>query len=559
MIARLVAVNFRSLQQVTLDLHPSFTVLVGANGSGKSAILRAFDIVCGSTWPTLRSLRVPQDWTGFNDQEELLLRVRMEPPLTHKDKAGKVHPVLGLQVSCRPYKVKTKGALPGDPNFDFRPYGEGGKEIMVCTERPAKGKPPAFGPLTAVPSELRDQARVLFIDHRRSLFQHQPWSRGSVLTRLLAPARRELDQVEIEDGLTHGAAFRERYQLAVEALRTPRVQEIEAVVSETAQRTLGFMGSSAVEDLQVGFGFADPTNPLGTLRLVYRERGMEIPADELGLGVQSAIVVGIFEAFRQIGGDFGTVLIEEPEMYLHPQAQRYFYGLLTELADTGACQVVCSTHSPVFADVSRFESIRLVRRPPGGTTTVTAVTEDADLAWLAERRDAQKLVALTSARSEAFFAQRVLLVEGPGDVLAVRMLAERLGHNLDAADRAVIECGGKHGIAFVGRICHALGIPALALHDEDIYEAADGEPPITDKQASENEREAVANAEVAAVFDDHARFVIAPSLEVRLGIGRTAKDKPRRVAETLQGLPAEQFPPEITAAVEGLMAADSTG
>jgi len=55
-IARLVASNFRSLEKATVDLHPTFTVLVGANGSGKSAILRALDVVCGPTWPTLRSL-----------------------------------------------------------------------------------------------------------------------------------------------------------------------------------------------------------------------------------------------------------------------------------------------------------------------------------------------------------------------------------------------------------------------------------------------------------------------------------------------------------------------
>jgi hypothetical protein len=133
-----------------------------------------------------------------------------------------------------------------------------GKPIMVATERHQSGRKLQMAPLTGVPSELREQGRVLFIDHRRSLFQHQPWPRGSVFARLLAPARRELDQVEITPGLSHGAAFREKYQVAVEALRTPRVQHIEQLVSETARRTLGFMGADAVDNLQIGFGFCGP-------------------------------------------------------------------------------------------------------------------------------------------------------------------------------------------------------------------------------------------------------------------------------------------------------------
>ena len=88
------------------------------------------------------------------------------------------------------------------------------------------------------------------------------------------------------------------------------------------------------------------------------------------------MVVGIFEAFRQLGGNFGTVVIEEPEMYLHPQAQRYFYRLLCEMSEKDQCQVVYSTHSPIFADVNRFEALRLVRRESGEHSRVTFVSDE---------------------------------------------------------------------------------------------------------------------------------------------------------------------------------------
>lgn len=548
----MAARNFRSLESTTVEFNPNLNVLVGANGSGKSAILRAIDIVCGLHWPSLRSLRVPQDWTRFEDQDELLIRIGFTEPLTHRDKAGKEHAVLGFQVRCKPYKRKTGKALPGDPNFDFFPYDEKGEQLKVALEPPREGQRLAFAPMTSVPSALRDEARVLFIDHRRSLFQHQPWSRGSVLARLLTPAKRELDRVEFQEGITHGEAFHDRYQAAVEALRTPTVTRVEEVVSETARRTLGFMGKSAMQDLDIRFGFADPANPFGSLRLNYREQGMDLPAESLGLGVQSAIVVGIFEAFRELGGDFGAVLIEEPEMYLHPQAQRYFYGLLCELADSGSCQIICATHSPVFADASRFEGVRLVRRPLGKSTKVQAVKKPKDIEWLTERREAQKLLTLTTARSEVFFAKRVLLVEGSADVLAVRSLAQALGHNLDGEDLAVVECSGKSGIAFIGRICKALGIPALAMHDEDLHEPAEGSE-LLSAQRKENEREKKVNAEIAEVFESAEIFRHRPSLEAELDIGRNAKDKPRRVAETLTSLAAPDYPPQLIAAVEGLL------
>jgi hypothetical protein len=160
---------------------------------------------------------------------------------------------------------------------------------------------------------------MIHIDHRRAIAQHLPWMRGSVLGKLLADARSELDRPADGEDKTPREHFAERYEQAMEALKTPHVRQIEGTIAETAKRTLGFIGAGALAEVEVRFGVADPANPLNSLRLEYVEGGSVIPAEELGLGVQSAVVVGVFEAMRQLGGPVGTVVIEEPEMYLHPR------------------------------------------------------------------------------------------------------------------------------------------------------------------------------------------------------------------------------------------------
>ena len=546
MLTRLTVKNYRCLEEVDVPLGP-LTAFVGPNGSGKTALLQAVNVLLGDIWPTLRSLRVPQDFTAFAPSRELEIAVALDPPYEHRDKMNKPHKVSGIRLLCKPYKRSGRWGEAGDLHVDLQPINDKGEVPFVALTVPSKGAKPQFQPLS-VGTDLRDHARILYIDHRRSLSQHLPGTRGSILGKLLQDARKDFKP---NDG------FSDAYRQAMECLRTQRVCEIEDVVKETAKRMLGFLGTDVASAVDIGFGFADPANPFSSLRLEYRESDLTVPGDELSPGIQSAIVVGIFEAFRCVGASIGTVVIEEPEMYLHPQAQRYFYKLLCEMADKGQCQVIYSTHSPIFADVNRFEALRLVRREPGMFAQVDYVRE-GNRVGLEKAREGLKLGGrFDPARNEVLFARRALLVEGYGDKIAALITAEKMGKDPDAEGVAIIDCGGKSGIAMVTGVCRALNIPFVLLHDEDIW--PEDSAPHPQEQRQENEREKADNERIANAAGGSAPvFVVPRTLEDALGVGRNAKDKPRKVAEVIQGLELSKIPNELLGAVRSLFSQAET-
>ena len=81
-----------------------------------------------------------------------------------------------------------------------------------------------------------------------------------------------------------------------------------------------------------------------------------LPAIRRTGGSPALQTIADLEARAEDGMTGTVVLMEEPELYLRPQAQRYLARLLHRLAEMGN-QVIYATRSPAFLNVARIEEL----------------------------------------------------------------------------------------------------------------------------------------------------------------------------------------------------------
>lgn len=93
-----------------------------------------------------------------------------------------------------------------------------------------------------------------------------------------------------------------------------------------------------------------------------------------GTGLQSMYILALLEVWAEMAEiqDEAILLVEEPEVYLHPDYQRRMFSALRRIADSN--QVIFTTHSPIMiADIWLTESVRQVRLNDQGETQIEPV------------------------------------------------------------------------------------------------------------------------------------------------------------------------------------------
>lgn len=163
------------------------------------------------------------------------------------------------------------------------------------------------------------------------------------------------------------------------------------------------------------------------------------------------------------------VLIDEPELSLHPQAQKLLARVLARFASDR--QIIVTTHSPYFVNWSDLVAgARIYRLTQSADGVDVGGLEDETLAQLA-RMDAdwQKPSLLDAVAKEIFFADEVIFFEGQEDVGLIRKFCDDKG--LPPLSAFGYGAGGFGNLKHFLRMASDLGIPAAAIYDGDQAEA----------------------------------------------------------------------------------------
>ena len=522
--------NFRSIRDATLRMG-ALTALVGANGAGKSAFLKAVDL-----FQNERAVVEEEDYHCKSTQDDIVITLAFGDLSTAEQKAFagyapdgilSVEKVFAWDGNLKRRSPAVYGLRPSNPDFDIIKSGKRdeakahydairakyGLNKWTSHDRAKEDVTECENHSAASLAKRRDDGKTIRTAGGTDK------SLDTYVKFVVVPAVRDAS-ADAGDGKDSGTArltdelvrdittgkefndFRARteqeYGDLVAKFEATRLAEISTAVSRRLDSLAGGVGAEmSWPDKSLDIGL-----PRTRVKLI--EGGQALDVARAGHGSQRAFIISVLEEIASPTGS-GTpgrggrarddpalvIFMEEPELYQHPVRQRHmakvFAGMTQQPQAQSCIQIVYTTHSPHFVGMDRIGDIRLIckeagrgRRAARETAVYSTSLDDVrkTLSWggrkrLPDEAVAERLrVAMTPWLNEGFFADLVVLVEGDGDYAAILGAARSRSIDLEKAGVAVIPCGGKYNMDKPLAVFRSLGIETYMVWDADRGAAA---------------------------------------------------------------------------------------
>ena len=192
--------------------------------------------------------------------------------------------------------------------------------------------------------------------------------------------------------------------------------------------------------------------------------GVETPLESKGSGLQSLIMIELFKFYCKVFNQSSLLILEEPELFLHPHAKRMLSDILNDFIADNKNQIIITTHSEEFIHNIDIENINVIRKTIDGTKKSVINKQNYD-----DGKELQKLkIELQHKNAEMFFAEKVILVEGEEQILIPEIVKKIYGKNvLNNNDISIIKVGGKSYFNIYRKVLNDLNISNYIIADYD--------------------------------------------------------------------------------------------
>ncbi|MFP3604642.1 AAA family ATPase [Paraburkholderia sp. SIMBA_053] len=466
---KLVIANFRAIGKtpVTIELD-DIVVLVGPNNAGKSSVLRAYEVVMQAG--KLNELAIedfPNAKVPSAEDSDLYPTIELETVLYANSNPPAKHWI----------DVKENGDRHVRERWVWKDIGKPEKRgFNVESGRWDENHGP-WG-VAAVAQVNRPET------HRIEAFD-DPQKQAEAIIELLQEAIKEKVK-EVSSKKSEGAAEKSDYELLLQSVGELRKQVAEDAV--TAIKDVRDSLNHSISDVFPGYSITLDARPEDDLEKVVSffkslpllrmgpTDGHQSTLERQGSGARRTL---LWTALRILAEHRRTkdksdaterphvLLLDEPEMCLHPSAIRDACNVLYSLPKSGKWQVMVTTHSPVFIDLSRDNtSIVRVERAVGGEVSGTTIFRPARAQLTDDDKEELKLLNMYDPHvAEFFFGGKTIIVEGDTEHSAFRELIN--SDKKTFGDVHVVRARGKYTIIALCKILNHFGSPYSVLHDAD--------------------------------------------------------------------------------------------
>ncbi|PEX05808.1 ATP-dependent endonuclease [Bacillus cereus] len=455
-LSKLIIKNFRAIGSIPVEIElDDIVVLVGPNNVGKSSILRAYEVVMsdGSKKGDLTLDDFPNGEVNSDALPEIELHTVVYenlPGAKWVDNSTGENLVRERWVWNAPGKPKRNGY-----DTEIQDWAEEGvpwgAANVANSRRPLPHKVDAF-------SDPEDQSKAIIkllssiIDDRVKSFRAQDNGEDGSLTEY---------QKLIEQVKTIQSTIIEESQEEIKRAEDGISELLKGVFPNY---TVTF-DARPEEDLEKNINLFKA----GAKLLMGPTDGYQSTIDRQGSGARRTL---LWAALRYVSDTTSqndrphVLLLDEPELCLHPSAVREACKVLYDLPTSGNWQVMVTTHSPLFIDVSRDNTtIIRVERIEGEIQGTTVFRPNKVQLGESDRQRLKLLNVCDPHVTEFFFGGHSIIVEGDTEYTAFKYI---MSQNPDAfKDVHIIRARGKGTIVSLVKILNHFNSRYSVLHDSD--------------------------------------------------------------------------------------------